>query len=781
MKNTIIAILLFIAILLVGGAGYYAYTEMTSEVSFYVDGEEYHSARVGRYAGSVTLPDAPKKQGHVFDGWFFDEGVWQQPYTQNYFKDKKMDATVKLYARWHAHSYTIEESNRVLPTCTEEGSYDLLTCCYGCGMAHTERITVPALGHTYTASSANTLSFTEVSGRKQFTCTLKCEDCGYTQTLRNVKVNEKKVEPTCMKKGTYTYTYVYSYTNREDKIENITVSCKVEVPTISHKLGNTLVDEIEIFTTDMEGVYIAASEGTPACESICNAYFTCSGCGQMISVDAIKSHSGIWNEITPPTCSAVGTEEIDCADCKQTVQRDIEKTAHTYEWTWTADEAFAIFTLSGVCSSDVCDATVVLENMALQGKVQSASTCIKAGVMVYSFTHEDVAYTIERDLPLLEHRINGKKHNLCLDEAGRISIELDNVNYFENLVEGEIVCGETYPGYFVCSDCHVSWSADVYRPHKWSAWETVTEPACGVAGEEKRTCAYCEDFETQPMDPLTHNDSFALQYDAEREAFDLIATCAYCDRKETSLTNAPAEPGSIVRNASCTAKGLQQYVYTDPENSSLKYKCTIEIPMIDHLFGGKAYDELLDENGWINYTQNPTLRVLVFGEDALGECLKDYEGAVLCDDCGFARSATLYIEHDMEVYLKSEPVNNDPATVELVGVCRKCEETAVYTGFDKVEVAEVEGIDPPTCVGEGRLQYTCTKDNEVFVTVVIVGIDEDAHQLNGKSFTEYQNNDGSFNSTVKGIYIIADTTDGPNGGYICTLCNRFVEVTVKLR
>ncbi len=780
MKNTIIAILLFIAILLVGGAGYYAYTEMTSEVSFYVDGEEYHSARVGRYAGSVTLPDAPIKQGHVFDGWFFDEGVWQDPYTQTTFKDKKMDATVKLYARWHVHDYTIEESNRVEPTCTEEGSYDLLTACYGCGIAHTEKMTIPALGHKYEASSANTLSFTEIGGRKQFTCTLKCQNngCDHVETLRNVKVNETKVEPTCQKKGTYTYTYVYSYTNNEDKIENITVRCKVEVPMISHKLGNTLVDKIETFTTDMEGVYIAASSGTPACGEVCNAYFTCSGCDQMISVQAIKSHNGIWNEITPPTCTTVGKEETDCADCKQTVQRDIAKTAHTYEWTWTADEAFGIFTLTGECSSDVCDETVLLENMALQGKVQSKSTCIKAGTMVYSFTCEDVEYTIERALPLLEHRINGKNVSLCRDEAGRISIELDNVNYFENYVDGDdIVCGETYPGYFVCSDCGVSWSTDVYRPHKWSAWETVTEAKCEQAGEEKKTCEYCGDVITQPIDALSHIDAYTLKYDTARDAFDLIGTCTLCDRVVTTETDVAAVEGAVVQKPTCTTMGKTEYVYTY-ENK--EYFCTVDtVAMTEHLFGGKTYDELVDANGLVNCTKNPTVITRVFDEDPLAECMKNYAGAVFCDTCEFGRSATLFVEHDMEVYLKTEPVNNDPATVELFGVCRKCEATAIYTGFEKVEVAEIEGIDPPTCVGEGRLQYTCTKDGEEFVTVVIVGIDEDAHQLNGKSYTEYQNSDGSFNSTVKGIYIIADTSD--EGGYICTLCNRFVEVTVRRR
>ncbi len=77
-----------------------------TEIAFVVDGEEYHTS-VGKSGESVALPENPTKDGYSFDGWYLDEGVWNEPFAGDTFIDEKGDLSKTVYAKFTKITYNI--------------------------------------------------------------------------------------------------------------------------------------------------------------------------------------------------------------------------------------------------------------------------------------------------------------------------------------------------------------------------------------------------------------------------------------------------------------------------------------------------------------------------------------------------------------------------------------------------------------------------------------------------------------------------------------------------
>lgn len=66
-------------------------------VVFYVEGDEYH--RCGFDGTSALMfPNDPKKEGYTFKGWFWDEGIWQKPFTMSSLADVPLTSDIPAYA-----------------------------------------------------------------------------------------------------------------------------------------------------------------------------------------------------------------------------------------------------------------------------------------------------------------------------------------------------------------------------------------------------------------------------------------------------------------------------------------------------------------------------------------------------------------------------------------------------------------------------------------------------------------------------------------------------------
>jgi len=64
-----------------------------------VDGEVFATINTNGEE-TVRMPANPKKVGHTFDGWYWDEGTWQKPFTANSLLDAPLSSNMAVYAKW---------------------------------------------------------------------------------------------------------------------------------------------------------------------------------------------------------------------------------------------------------------------------------------------------------------------------------------------------------------------------------------------------------------------------------------------------------------------------------------------------------------------------------------------------------------------------------------------------------------------------------------------------------------------------------------------------------
>ena len=93
MKKAIIAVILLIALcaVLVSCKG------VNIGINFYVDGEFYEGIKT-KGEEEISMPEDPVKEGYVFQGWYWDEGTWTQPFTAASFLNQSISEAFKVYA-----------------------------------------------------------------------------------------------------------------------------------------------------------------------------------------------------------------------------------------------------------------------------------------------------------------------------------------------------------------------------------------------------------------------------------------------------------------------------------------------------------------------------------------------------------------------------------------------------------------------------------------------------------------------------------------------------------
>ena len=93
MKKAIIAVILLIALcaVLVSCKG------VNIGINFYVDGEFYEGIKT-KGEEEISMPEDPVKEGYVFQGWYWDEGVWTQPFTASSLINQPVREALSVYA-----------------------------------------------------------------------------------------------------------------------------------------------------------------------------------------------------------------------------------------------------------------------------------------------------------------------------------------------------------------------------------------------------------------------------------------------------------------------------------------------------------------------------------------------------------------------------------------------------------------------------------------------------------------------------------------------------------
>ena len=85
-------------------------TQVRFHLNFVVDGQVYDTIdTAGREA--ISMPQNPTKANDEFDGWYWDEGTWERPFTANSLLDTPLSSDMSVYAKWKS-----DDGERVDPS-----------------------------------------------------------------------------------------------------------------------------------------------------------------------------------------------------------------------------------------------------------------------------------------------------------------------------------------------------------------------------------------------------------------------------------------------------------------------------------------------------------------------------------------------------------------------------------------------------------------------------------------------------------------------------------------
>ena len=73
--------------------------KISLKITFKVNGVDY--ATISTSGNEVIkMPEDPTEDGYTFDGWFWDEGTWQKPFTANSLLDTPLSSDMSVYAKF---------------------------------------------------------------------------------------------------------------------------------------------------------------------------------------------------------------------------------------------------------------------------------------------------------------------------------------------------------------------------------------------------------------------------------------------------------------------------------------------------------------------------------------------------------------------------------------------------------------------------------------------------------------------------------------------------------
>ena len=167
MKKRVLTLFLILVATISGALSIFASCGVQFNINFMVEGEVYATVITGGNE-IIAMPQNPTKADHNFDGWYWDEGSWQTPFTANSLLDAPLSSDMRVYAKFskiHHHEYS---HTTTAPTCTEKGK-TVYVC--ECGDEYFEEI--PATGvHTWDNGKITTAPTCTGNGVKTFTCTV---------------------------------------------------------------------------------------------------------------------------------------------------------------------------------------------------------------------------------------------------------------------------------------------------------------------------------------------------------------------------------------------------------------------------------------------------------------------------------------------------------------------------------------------------------------------------------------------------------------------------------
>ena len=247
----------------------------------------------------IQMPNNPTKDGYVFDGWFWDDGVWSKAFTANSLLDAPLSSDMAVYAKFlHLHSDTDWELiATIAPTEDDEGNNTYR--CKVCGETKTE--TIEKLEHTHNYDG---WEYDETQHWKE------CAKDGEKSEINEHTYGDWKITtaPTCTQSGLR---------------ERVCTICgRKDIEDVSAKGHTEVIDNAVEPTCTETGL----TEGKHC--SVCNTVLV------KQNVIAAKGHTEVIDKAVEPTCDKQGkTEGKHCSVCGTIIvaQQDVKTLDHTYD------------------------------------------------------------------------------------------------------------------------------------------------------------------------------------------------------------------------------------------------------------------------------------------------------------------------------------------------------------------------------------------------------------------------------------------------------------------
>ncbi|MBQ8268290.1 MAG: InlB B-repeat-containing protein [Clostridia bacterium] len=199
MKRKYLISILAIVCLFMACIGLTSCGSVDFKVNFVV-GENVYETVATNGNETIKMPSNPTKGGYEFEGWYWDNGKWEKPFTVNSLLNTPLAADMNVYAKFTHNEHAFEKESVIAPTCAEKG-YTLKEC--ECGET-TKTDYVLTIEHTYSDFEIRTEATTYSTGIKERICTV----CGYVDTEI---IPKEQITIQFSPSGDFDFTFDYDY------------------------------------------------------------------------------------------------------------------------------------------------------------------------------------------------------------------------------------------------------------------------------------------------------------------------------------------------------------------------------------------------------------------------------------------------------------------------------------------------------------------------------------------------------------------------------------------
>ena len=696
---------------------------------------------------------------------------------ENVYACKNCDETKTEVAEAidHAAAEPVRE-NVVEATCTERGSYELVTYCKECGEElNREKVETNELGHEYADEDGEITKEATCTedGEKTFTCTR----CG------------EKITETIPAKG-----HMIIIPDDADRLATFREEKK--------DLYTEFVDQKATCEEDEDGNFIG--------EGSAMYVLNCPDCGEELDkyedvIPALTEHSWELTEtIQEATCAEEGTALYTCSVCGKTEERPVEKLEHTpgeaeqekieeatCEEAGSYDEVVYCTECGEEISRETKEVPALGHDLQKDEEASVAPTCTEAGVDVMKCSRCD--YTEENEVEAAGHDYVKDEDvsrdatcsregefvevcSVCGDVHKETVAKLDHTPgeaVQENVVDATCTEAGSYDEVVYCTECKEELSREAKEiealDHDWvKDDEKSVAAACEEDGLDVFKCSRCEETKEEVVPATGHDwNKKVIKEETCEEDGKYYGICKVCGAVDEEIIvpaighayGEKAETAKVYWNEEEPGTGSVEYTYVcanDETHKDVKiekfdvtdsYAVTTE-PKCEEIGTGEytfTSEELSDGS---TVTESFAVEIPALGHKQ-GKVVKEneieatcteggsYEAVVYCENCGeyeFSRNKveTEALGHDWADAVVENVVNKPgtddyddtkPYEYDLVQYCTRCDASEVV----KHETIDAAGHNPGEAVKENEVAPTCTEEGSYDL---VIYCQDDNEELN---------------------------------------------------